>query len=157
MKLKSLFTLTFAVLLAATVVGCKKKMDRVSPLPGYGAGATINIGSRNDAFGTALKQLFVDQFKKLGGKIGVDESWNPDQPTFDTEAQKLVTGNPAGYVIIDFPETFQKFAPSLVRTGKWDASKTFMTEALRNGDVLKAMGGPVDGLRGTAASSAGGP
>ncbi|MBA3843526.1 MAG: ABC transporter substrate-binding protein [Actinobacteria bacterium] len=123
----------------------------------FGAGATINIGSRNDAFGTALKQLFIDQFKKLGGKIGVDESWNPDQPTFDTEAQKLVTGNPAGYVIIDFPETFQKFAPSLVRTGKWDASKTFMTEALRNTTVLDQIGTPVVGLRGTAASSAGGP
>ena len=30
------------------------------------------------------------------------------------------SGNPAGYVIIDFPETFEKFAPSLVRTGKWE-------------------------------------
>ena len=123
----------------------------------FGAGAKINIGSRNDAFGTALKQLFVDQYTKLGGKIGVDESWNPDQPTFDTEAQKLVTGNPAGYVIIDFPDTFQKFAPSLVRTGKWDASKTFMTEALRNTAVLDQIGSPVVGLRGTAASAAGGP
>ena len=60
-------------------------------------------------------------------------------------------------MIIDFPETFQKFAPSLVRTGKWDATKTFMTEALRNSDVLDAIGSPVVGLRGTAASSAGGP
>jgi len=41
MKLNSLVTLTVAVLLAASVVGCKKKMDRVSQLPGYGAGATI--------------------------------------------------------------------------------------------------------------------
>jgi branched-chain amino acid transport system substrate-binding protein len=60
-------------------------------------------------------------------------------------------------VIIDFPETFQKFAPALVRTGKWDASKTFMTEALRNTTVLDAIGSPVVGLRGTAASAAGGP
>jgi ABC-type branched-subunit amino acid transport system substrate-binding protein len=123
----------------------------------FGKGATLNIGARNDAFGTALKQLFVAQYKKLGGSIGVDESWNPDQPTFDTEAQKLVSGNPAGYVIIDFPETFQKFAPALVRTGKWDATKTFMTEALRNTTVLDAIGSPVVGLRGTAASAAGGP
>ncbi len=123
----------------------------------FGAGAKLNVGSRNDAFGTALKQLFIAQYTKLGGKIGVDESWNPDQPTFDTEAQKLVTGNPAGYVIIDFPETFQKFVPSLVRSGKWDASKTFMTEALRNTTVLDQIGSPVVGLRGTAASAAGGP
>src|SRR3954468_15631006 len=123
----------------------------------FGKGAKLNVGSRNDAFGTALKQLFIAQYTKLGGKIGVNESWNPDQPTFDTEAQKLVTGNPAGYVIIDFPETFQKFVPSLVRSGKWDASKTFMTEALRNTTILDAIGSPIIGLRGTAASAAGGP
>ena len=123
----------------------------------FGNGATLNVGARNDAFGTALKQLFVTEYQRLGGKIGVNESWNPDQPTFDTEAQKLVTGSPAGYVIIDFPETFAKFAPALVRTGKWDAGKTFMTEALRNTQVLDQIGSPVVGLRGTAASAAGGP
>jgi branched-chain amino acid transport system substrate-binding protein len=44
-----------------------------------------------------------------------------------------------------------------VRTGKWDASKTLMTEALRNADVLNSIGRPVDGLRGTAATSEGAP
>src|SRR3954447_16631079 len=98
----------------------------------FGKGSTINIGARNDAFGTALKQLFVTQFTKLGGKVGVDISWNPDQANFDSEMGQLVGGSPKGWVIIDFPETFQKYAASLVRTGKWDASRTFMTEALRN-------------------------
>ena len=123
----------------------------------FGKGATLNVGARNDAFGTALKQLFVKEYEKLGGKIGKNVSWNPNQANFDTEAQQLVDGNPAGWVIIDFPETFDKFAPSLVRTGKWDASKTFMTEALRNTDELDKIGDPVIGLRGTAASAAGGP
>jgi branched-chain amino acid transport system substrate-binding protein len=117
----------------------------------------LNIGARNDAFGTALAALVKKQYVALGGKVGKTVLWNPNQANFDTEAGQLVSGNPAGWVIIDFPDTFQKFAPSLVRTGKWDPKKTFMTEALRNGDVLKAMGSPVDGLRGTAASSAGGP
>lgn len=123
----------------------------------FGKGATINIGARNDAFGTALKQLFVAQYTKLGGKIGVDIAWNPDQANFDSEMGQLVSGNPKGWVIIDFPETFQKYAASLVRTGKWDASRTFMTEALRNTTVLDTIGNPVVGLRGTAASAAGGP
>lgn len=123
----------------------------------FGKGATVNVGARNDAFGTALEQLFVAQWKKLGGKVGVDISWNPDQPTFDTEAQQLVGGNPAGWVIIDFPQTFQKFAPSLVRTGSWDATKTLMTEALKDGQTLDSIGAPVSGLSGTAASAAGGP
>jgi ABC-type branched-subunit amino acid transport system substrate-binding protein len=123
----------------------------------FGRGATINTGARNDAFGTALLALFKAEWAKRGGKIGQSVLWNPTQATFDTEAQKLVEGNPAGFVIIDFPETFEKFAPSLVRSGKWSASKTLMTEAMRNGDVLSKIGSQVDGLRGTAASAAGGP
>lgn len=123
----------------------------------FGKGATVNVGARNDAFGTALEQLFVAQWKALGGKVGVDISWNPDQPTFDTEAGQLVGGNPAGWVIIDFPETFLKFAPALIRTGKWDPTKTLMTEALKDGPTLDKIGQPVLGLSGTAASAAGGP
>ena len=123
----------------------------------FGKGKTVNVGARNDAFGTALQQLFVAQYKKLGGKVGQTLRWNPDQANYDTEAGRLVSGSPAGYVIIDFPETFQKFVPSLVRTGKWQASRTLMTEALRNADVLKGFGAPADGLRGTAATSIGAP
>jgi branched-chain amino acid transport system substrate-binding protein len=123
----------------------------------FGKGATINVGARNDAFGTALKALFVAKYTKLGGKVGVDIAWNPDQPNFDSEMGQLVSGNPKGWVIIDFPETFQKYVASLVRTGKWDASRTFMTEALRDTSVLDPIGTPVVGLRGTAASAAGGP
>jgi branched-chain amino acid transport system substrate-binding protein len=123
----------------------------------FGKGQLVNIGARNDAFGTALKALFVSQYKKLGGKIGVNIAWNPGQATFDTEAGQLVSGNPAGFVIIDFPDTFEKFAPSLVRSGKWDPAKTLMTEALRNSTELDKIGSPVVNLSGTAASAAGGP
>ena len=123
----------------------------------FGKGATVNAGARNDAFGTALLALFKSEYVKRGGKIGESVSWNPAQATFDTEAQKLVQGNPAGFVIIDFPDTFEKFAPSLVRSGKWSAGKTLMTEAMRNADVLTKLGAPANGLRGTAASAAGGP
>jgi branched-chain amino acid transport system substrate-binding protein len=123
----------------------------------FGKGATVNAGARNDAFGTALLALFKSEYAKRGGKIGASVSWNPDQATFDTEAQRLVAGNPAGFVIIDFPDTFEKFMPALVRSGKWSATKTLMTEAMRNSDVLSKLGTPADGLRGTAASAAGGP
>ena len=123
----------------------------------FGKGAKLNIGARNDAFGTALKQLFVAAVREARRQDRRRHLVEPDQPNFDTEAGQLVGGDPAGWVIIDFPDTFQKFAPSLVRTGKWDAAKTFMTEALRNTTVLDGIGNPVIGLRGTAASAAGGP
>src|SRR2546423_8217107 len=41
MKLNTLSTLLLTVVFAAGILGCKKKMDRVTPLPGYGGSAKI--------------------------------------------------------------------------------------------------------------------
>lgn len=41
MKLRTLSTLLLTAALAIGAVGCKKKMDRVTPLPGYGGGSRI--------------------------------------------------------------------------------------------------------------------
>jgi len=54
MTLKTLSTLLLAAGLAAAMVGCKKKMDRVTPLPGYGAGATIRDPGTGPGIGTGL-------------------------------------------------------------------------------------------------------
>ena len=120
----------------------------------FGNDATVNVGARNDAFGTALKQLFEDGWRDQGGTVGASVTWNPEAATFDTEAGQLAGGSPDGWVIIDFPETFAKVGPALVRAGGWDPSKTFMTEAMRNADELTKIGArATDGLRGTAPTS----
>jgi branched-chain amino acid transport system substrate-binding protein len=124
----------------------------------FGSGASVAVGARNDAFGVALKNLFVTEYKKRGGKIDTEVTWNPTQSSFDTEAQQLTRGSPDGFVIIDFPETFEKMGPALVRTGRWQPSKTLMTEAMRNADVLGKIGAQaVNGMRGTAPTSEGAP
>ena len=135
----------------------QSKVLASAALTKFGKGAKLNVGARNDAFGTALQALFVSEWKRLGGTIGTSLSWNPDQANFDTDAAKLVDGNPAGWVVIDFPDTFEKFTPSLVRSGKWNATKTLGIEALRNAETLDKIGDPVKGLSGSAGSAAGGP
>lgn len=120
----------------------------------FGSDATINVGARNDAFGTALKQLFEDGWREQGGTIGASVTWNPEAATFDTEAAQLAGGSPDGWVVIDFPETFAKMGPALVRAGGWDPANTFMTEAMRNADELTNIGAQAtEGLRGTAPTS----
>ncbi len=48
MKLRIISTLLLTAVLALGIVGCKKKMDRVTPLPGYGGGSKIGDGGPGD-------------------------------------------------------------------------------------------------------------
>jgi ABC-type branched-subunit amino acid transport system substrate-binding protein len=119
-----------------------------------GRNATVNVGARNDAFGTALAQEFERDWRARGGQIGQEVVYNPNAATFDADAQKLASGHPAGWMIADFPPTFAKMGPALVRTGQWSPSKTFMTEAMDNNDALNQIGAAAtEGLRGTAGSA----
>jgi ABC-type branched-subunit amino acid transport system substrate-binding protein len=122
-----------------------------------GKSGTINIGARNDAFGTALANVVTNEWVRGGGNVGQKVLWNPEAATFDSEAKLLTDKTPDAWVIVDFPDTFAKVGPALKRTGKWDTTKTFMTEAFNNEATIKNVIG-VDimaGVRGTSAKSIG--
>jgi ABC-type branched-subunit amino acid transport system substrate-binding protein len=123
-----------------------------------GADATINVGARNDAYGTALAQVFEAAWAETGGTIGRSVRWNPEAATFDSQARQLVQGTPDGWVLIDFPQTWQKMGPALVRTGGWDPERTFVTDGLRDAGLAESVGRQATiGMKGTAPSSAGAP
>jgi ABC-type branched-subunit amino acid transport system substrate-binding protein len=124
----------------------------------FGSDATINVGTRNDAYGTALIGAFVTTWEDGGGTIGASVRWNPEAATFDSEAARLVSGSPDGWVVIDFPETWAKVGPALVRTGRWDPSRTFTADGLRDTSLPKEVGRPAtNSMRGSAPSSEGAP
>lgn len=97
-----------------------------------GADSTVNVAVRNDAYGTGLGDIFRQAWEAGGGSIGQYLTINPDQPTFDTEAQQLASGEPAGWLIIDFCPQFGTLAGPLTRTGTWDSARTFGGDTLYN-------------------------
>ncbi len=97
-----------------------------------GAETTVNVAVRNDAYGTGLGDIFRQAWEAGGGTIGQYITINPDQPTFDTEAQQLASGEPAGWLIIDFCPQFGTLAGPLTRTGTWDSARTFGGDTLYN-------------------------
>lgn len=124
----------------------------------FGADATINTGTRNDAYGTALVGVFEEAWVENGGTIGRSVRWNPEAPTFDSEALQLAGGNPDGWLIIDFPETWARIGPALVRAGGWDPSRTFTADGLRSSTLPTEAGEQAtEGMRGTAPTSEGAP
>jgi branched-chain amino acid transport system substrate-binding protein len=118
---------------------------------GGASGKTVNIGARNDAYGTGLSGFFEKAWTAKGGKIGQKVIYDPKQPSYNSEAQKIASGNPDAWVIVDFPETYQKVGPALVRTGKWDPKRTFITDGLASSSLPKNVGAAAtEGLRGSA-------
>jgi ABC-type branched-subunit amino acid transport system substrate-binding protein len=102
-----------------------------------GADSTVNVAVRNDAYGTGLGDIFRQAWEAGGGTVGQYITINPDQPTFDTEAQQLASGEPAGWLIIDFCPQFGTLAGPLTRTGTWDPARTFGGDTLYNcGDQI---------------------
>jgi ABC-type branched-subunit amino acid transport system substrate-binding protein len=124
----------------------------------FGSDATVNVGVRNDDYGTGFEADFSSAWEDAGGTIGQTVEWNPDAPTFDSEAQDLVSGSPDAWLIVDFPETFAKVGPALVRTGSWDPTKTFVTDGLRDATLPKSAGDQAtEGLLGTSPTTASNP
>ena len=118
---------------------------------GGAQGKTVNIGARNDAYGTGLTQTFGDAWKDLGGTVGQELAYDPEQPSYDSEAGQITSGNPDAIVIIDFPETFVKVGPALQRSGNWDPSKGWFTDGLASSSLTEDVSPQiVSGMRGTA-------
>jgi ABC-type branched-subunit amino acid transport system substrate-binding protein len=125
--------------------------DAIEQDLGGAEGMTVNIGARNDAYGTGLADTFAQAWRDKGGEIGQRVIYDPEQPSYNSEAAQLVRGNPDAWVIIDFPETFSKVGPALVRTGQWDPETSWVTDGLKSGSLPADVGQQAtEGLRGTA-------
>ncbi len=125
--------------------------DAIEDQIGGAEGKTVNIGARNDAYGTGLAEAFRGAWEEKGGTIGQEVVYDPEQPSYNSEAAQLTEGDPDAYAIFDFPETYGKVGPALVRTGDFDASKAFATDGLASSDLPKDAGREAtEGMRGTA-------
>ena len=119
-----------------------------------GQGKTVNTASRNDAYGDALVGEFTTAYEALGGTVAKNVSYNPDASSLNSEAQQIASGNPDGWVIIDYTGTWPKLGPALVRTGSWDPAKTFTADGLRSSELPGAAGKETtEGMRGTVPTS----
>jgi ABC-type branched-subunit amino acid transport system substrate-binding protein len=125
--------------------------DAIEKDLGGAQGKTVNVGARNDAYGTGLAGTFEKAWEGKGGKVGQKVIYDPKQPSYNSEAQKIASGSPDRFVIVDFPETYDKVGPALVRTGNWDPKKTWGTDGLASSGLPDSAGEEAtDGFRGTA-------
>jgi ABC-type branched-subunit amino acid transport system substrate-binding protein len=120
---------------------------------GGAEGKVVNVAGRNDAYGEGLTGTFIEAWEGLGGEIGLDGEallYDPEQPSYNSEAQEIASGNPDATVIVDFPETYARVGPALVRAG-FDPTTTFFTDGLASSGLPADSGEEAtNGMRGTA-------
>ena len=114
-------------------------------------GLTINIGARNDAYGTGLSEELTKAWEGKGGTVGETVIYDIKQPSYNSEAGQITSGNPDAIMMIDFPDPFDKVGPALVRTGDWDPKKAFGPDGLAFPNLAELIGSDVvEGMRATA-------
>ncbi|PWU24597.1 MAG: hypothetical protein C5B48_05580 [Candidatus Rokuibacteriota bacterium] len=122
---------------------------------GGAAGRTVNVGARADPYGRSISTWFERAWKARGGRVGRQVLWDPSAPSYNSEAQSMVSGNPDAWVIADFPATYQRVAPALIRTGRWSARRTFFSDGLASATLPRDLGSAAtEGMRGTAPGTA---
>lgn len=128
--------------------------DAIAEDLGGAEGMTVNIAGRNDSYGEGLATVFREAWEGQGGTIGEEVLYDPKLPTYDTEAEQITGNDPDAIVIFDFPETYAKVGPALVRTGNFDTSIAWVTDGLKSSELAEGAGADaVDGMRGTAPGS----
>lgn len=121
----------------------------------------ISFGARNDAYGKFIIEGVQAEYEALGGtSTGEPVLWDPEAPTFTSEAGRIVAGSPAGFVLVDFPGTWQKMSPALVQTEGWDPATTFSADGLKVSRLPEPPPSGVgpeaaNGMRGTAPGGVG--
>lgn len=116
----------------------------------FGTDATISVAARNDAYGEGIANQFAEAFETSGGTVNGPVLYDVEAATYDSEASEITSGNPDGYVIIDFEDPYGKVGAALVRTGDFDATKMFTADGLAFDKIPNTIpGDALDGASGT--------
>jgi ABC-type branched-subunit amino acid transport system substrate-binding protein len=99
------------------------------------ADGTVALAARNDAYGQGFIEVFQEAWEEKGGRTTGPVLYDPEQPSYNSEAAQVARGDPDAYVIIDFFETYAKMGAALARTGAFDAAKLFTADGLAS-DVI---------------------
>ncbi|MGI8726858.1 MAG: ABC transporter substrate-binding protein [Solirubrobacterales bacterium] len=114
----------------------------------FGTDATISVAGRNDAYGDGITSQFASAFEDAGGTINGPVLYDVEASSYDSEAAEITSGDPDGYVIIDFEDPYGKVGAALVRTGNFDATKMFTADGLAFDKIPNTI--PSDSLDGAS-------
>lgn len=94
-------------------------------LDGQVEGKVAAVAARNDAYGTGVVEFFREAWEAAGGEVGTEILFDPEQASYNSEAQELTSGDADVTLLVSFPEEFLRLGAALARTRKWDPADTW--------------------------------
>jgi branched-chain amino acid transport system substrate-binding protein len=100
-------------------------------------GKTVSLAAFNEPYGTDLVNFFAKAWKAMGGKVQGPVIFSPQATSLDSEAAKIVKGNPDAYWVIGDPAVFGRLVQALLRTGQLVPSKLLLPDLLAFPEIPK--------------------
>ncbi|MCJ7510920.1 MAG: ABC transporter substrate-binding protein [Dehalococcoidia bacterium] len=106
----------------------------------------------NNAYGKGLSDQFVKSFEAKGGTVTAAVSHEQEQPSYLSELQKAVAGNPEVLVAISYPVEGSVYIKEAIENGLID--KFLFVDGTKSKDIIKAVGATaLEGTTGTSPSA----
>ncbi len=105
------------------------------------------IVSETTDYAQGLRRVFRENFEKLGGEIVADETYNPEDTDFRTQATKVKAAKPDAVYLV--PQTKAKGVLLVKQLKEAGVNKQLLTaEVMIGRDVVKENAADVDGMIG---------
>jgi ABC-type branched-subunit amino acid transport system substrate-binding protein len=93
-------------------------------------GKTVSLAAFNEPYGTDLVKFFSMTWRAMGGKVTGPVIFDPKATSLDSEAGKIVKGDPDAYWIIGDPDVFGRLVQALLRTGEFKPNRLILPDLL---------------------------
>jgi ABC-type branched-subunit amino acid transport system substrate-binding protein len=104
--------------------------DAMEDTLGGAEGKVVAVAYVNEPYGEGIATKFEEEWTSRGGEISGPVAYDAEQPSYNSEASQLVSGNPDGWLFADYPDSYAKVGAALVRSGQFDPSQAVTGDSL---------------------------
>ncbi|MEW6638098.1 MAG: ABC transporter substrate-binding protein [Actinomycetota bacterium] len=113
---------------------------------------TVNILALNDDYGQGIARTFEENF---GGEVAQNVAYDPTGTSFDSEVERVSSGDPDAILVVAFPETGSIIMQAFAEQGVVGEVPFLFTDGLAEPTLPESSGVDLQGERGTRPATGG--
>lgn len=98
----------------------------------------------DNAYGEGIAGVFMEEFKRLGGKIAIEQRFSQDDPDFRTQLLKIKEKAPDSLFLVSYPQAYQLIIKQMYELGV--NAQIFAGDTFKEQSIIEALGDKVEGV-----------